>query len=200
MLIAFVALQCCLPLATAVKIGADEGFELSKATLCAHGYKLYAEIWNDQPPLTTSILTSLVPHVSPRILGPRLLSVSLALILLSSFFILVFRLNGVVVAGLATAMLLASPGFIELSSSCMLEVPALAPIIAAFCVLVVLPSAGWHLGEIIAGVLFGLGLQFKLIGIIYLPLALLIIGLERHQRAEAFRRTVSSSSIFVVQN
>jgi hypothetical protein len=197
LLASLLGLQLLLPLGSAVKIGADEGFELSKATLCAQGYKLYTEIWNDQPPLTTSILTSLVLHVSPRILGPRLLSVSLALILLSSFFILVFRLNGVLVAGLATAMLLASPGFVELSSSCMQEVPALAPIIAALCVLVVLPSPRWHLGEIFAGALFGLGLQFKLIGIFYVPLAALIIWLQRPQRAETFKHTARSSTILI---
>jgi hypothetical protein len=39
----FALLHCSLPLRTAVKIGADEEFELAKATLCLHGYQLYAE-------------------------------------------------------------------------------------------------------------------------------------------------------------
>ena len=46
---AFVLLQCFLPLGTAVKIGADEDFELSKATLCLKGYRLFTQIWCDQP-------------------------------------------------------------------------------------------------------------------------------------------------------
>src|SRR6266487_3582078 len=49
-LFVFVLLQCLLPLRTAIKIGADEEFELAKATLCLKGYELYTEIWNDQPP------------------------------------------------------------------------------------------------------------------------------------------------------
>jgi len=52
-----------LPLRTAVKIGADEDFELSKATLRLHGYQLYTQIWDDQPPLDTFIITQLLTHV-----------------------------------------------------------------------------------------------------------------------------------------
>lgn len=197
LLASFLGLQMLLPLGTAVKIGADEGFELSKATLCAHGYKLYTEIWNDQPPLNTSILMGLMRHVSPPILGPRLLSVSLALVLLSAFFNLIVRLNGVLIAGLATAMLVASPGFMELSSSCMQEVPALTPIVAALCLLLALPRAEWHMGEILAGVLFGLGLQLKLIGVIYLPLAVLVVWLVRRQRPDALKAAVISSAVLI---
>ena len=49
----FVLLQSRVPLRTAVQIGADEGFEVAKVTLCLHGHKLYSEVWNDQPPLHT---------------------------------------------------------------------------------------------------------------------------------------------------
>ena len=49
----FAFLQCWLPLNTAIQIGADEGFELAKATLCLKGFKLYSDVWNDQPPLHT---------------------------------------------------------------------------------------------------------------------------------------------------
>src|SRR5438105_14497215 len=49
----FIALQCLLPLRTVIQIGADEGFQLAKATLCLKGYQLYTNVWNDQPPLHT---------------------------------------------------------------------------------------------------------------------------------------------------
>jgi hypothetical protein len=74
MLVAFVALQCCLPLATAVNIGADEDYELSKAVLCLNGHRLYTEVWSDQPPLYVSLLTVILKHLSPTVLGPRLLT------------------------------------------------------------------------------------------------------------------------------
>jgi hypothetical protein len=193
LLTSFLGLELLLPLGTAVKIGADEHFELSKVTLCAHNYRLYRDIWDDQPPLLTSILSQLVRHISPRILGPRLLSVCLGLVLLSAFFLLVARLHGVLVAALATAMLIASPGFIELSASCMQEVPALAPIVAAFWVLAAMPRDKWQTGQLLAGALIGLGCQLKLTGAAYLPLAVLVISMERRQRAQACQATLSGS-------
>src|SRR5437899_877870 len=59
-LIFFLLLQWCLPLGTTVQIGADEGFELAKATECLNGHTLYREVWNDQPPLHTFILTEVL--------------------------------------------------------------------------------------------------------------------------------------------
>jgi hypothetical protein len=54
----------------------------------------------------------------------------------------------------------------------MQEVWGLGPILAALCVLAALPSGKWRAGEVLAGALFALGLQLKLIGLLYLPLAL----------------------------
>jgi len=53
LLTAFLSLQLLLPLSTALQIGGDEGFELSKAMLYLKGYKFYTEVWNDQPLLHT---------------------------------------------------------------------------------------------------------------------------------------------------
>src|SRR4029077_2021966 len=62
LLTAFLLLQFFLPLRTAVQIGGDEGFELAKATLCLHGHSLYTEVWNDQPPLHTFLITQVLKH------------------------------------------------------------------------------------------------------------------------------------------
>jgi hypothetical protein len=82
----FLLIESLIPLGTAVQIGADEGFELVKATLCLKGHRLYTEVWNDQPPLHTFLITQILKHVSPSILGPRLLTVSFSVFLLSSIF------------------------------------------------------------------------------------------------------------------
>ncbi len=63
-------------------IGADEGFELAKATLCLKGYTLYNEVWNDQPPLHTFLITQILKHISPSVLGPRLRTSVFAVVLL----------------------------------------------------------------------------------------------------------------------
>src|SRR5437773_628809 len=118
LLTAFIVLQFSIPLGTTVQIGADEGFELAKATLCLKGYQLYTEIWNDQPPLHTFLITKVLKHVSPSILGPRLVTSVFTVLLLAAIFFISLRGSGLRVATLTTGLLIASPGFVELSSSC----------------------------------------------------------------------------------
>ena len=145
LLTAFFLIQSCVPLRTAVQIGADEGFELAKATLSLKGYRLYSEVWNDQPPLHTFLITQILKHMSPSVLGPRLLTLVFAAVLLASVFFISLRVSGLLVATLATALLIVSPGFIELSSSCMLEIPALAPAVAALGALLISRHSEWQM-------------------------------------------------------
>src|ERR1041384_4538691 len=133
LLLAFVLLQCGLPLRTAIKIGADEDFELAKATLSLKGYHFYTEVWNDQPLLHTFLITQFLKRLSPSVLGPRLVTSAFAILLLTSLFFISLRISGLLVAALATGLLIVSPGFLELSSSCMVEVPGLAPAVAGMC-------------------------------------------------------------------
>ena len=178
LLATFIGLQLMLPLRTAIKIGADEDYELSKATLVNHGYKLYSEIWDDQPPLVTFIIAGLLKHFSNSVSAPRLLTVGMGLLLLSAVFTLVREVSGILPAAIGTAMLAASPGFLELSSSVMQEIPALAPVVAALCVLWVGPRNRWRITEIVAGLMLGFGLQMKMIGAAYLPIAGLMLWLR----------------------
>jgi hypothetical protein len=175
LLLFFMLLQFLLPLRTTVQIGADEGFELAKATLCLKGHALYTEVWNDQPPLHTFLITQILKHVSRSVAGPRLVTSAFAILLLASVFLIVFRMNGLWIAGLTTGLLIASPGFLELSSSCMLEIPSLAPAIAALALLSSSPQGKWRSEALVAGVLFGTALSIKLIPIIRLSVAALII-------------------------
>jgi hypothetical protein len=64
-LVIFAGLLNFVPLRTTVQIGADEGFELAKTTLCLNGYKLYTDIWDDHPPLHTWLLVKSVPWSGP---------------------------------------------------------------------------------------------------------------------------------------
>ncbi len=191
----FLCLAALMPLRTAVEIGPDEGFELAKATLCLHGYKLYSQVWNDQPPLHTFLITQALRHVSLSVLVPRLITVCFAACLLGSVFQIARRVHGLAVAVLTAGLLIASPGFLTLSSSCMLEVPGLAPATAALWMLLLPNRSGWRRPEIAAGILFGVAFEIKLIGVTLLPLAVLIIWLENGQELDARRRTILSAMI-----
>src|SRR5438876_6055492 len=215
---AFVLIQSRISLRTAVQIGADEGFEVAKVTLCLHGHKLYSEVWNDQPPLHTFLVTQVVKLLrnaplapsrspsdgekvasgrerGPSILGPRLVTTAFTCILLACVFLISWRVtgllaerssfagdevtrlkspNGLFVGTWTTALLIASPGSLELSSSCMLEIPALAMAIAGLCVLLVVGPNKWHIAEILSGILFGVAALMKLVPVYLLPLAALI--------------------------
>jgi len=159
LLCGFFLLAALMPLRTAVEIGPDEGYELAKATLCLHGYKLYSQVWNDQPPLHTFLLTQVLRHVSSSILAPRLITMCFGALLLVSVFQIARHLNGLPVAALTTGLLVASPGFLTLSSSCMLEIPGLAPATAALWMLLLPDRRGWRRSEMAAGILFGVALK-----------------------------------------
>ena len=174
----FLLLESLLPLSTAIKIGADEGFELAKATLCINGYHLYTEIWDDQPPFETFLLTQILKRVSTSVLVPRLMTVVFSVVLLTAVFAAARRVHGLGVAAFATAWLIASPGFLELSCTVMQEIHALAPSLAALAVLMVGRSGKTRIPEIVAGVLLAVALQTKLIDMVYLPLAGLILYLR----------------------
>jgi len=135
LLLLFLGLVCFLPLSKAVQIGGDEGFELAKATLCQKGFKLYTDVWNDQPPLHTFLITKILDHLTPSVAGPRLLTVGFSVLLLTSFFFICNKYFGVWIAVVGTGMLLAAPIFLEIGVSCMLEVPAMAPALAMIWVL-----------------------------------------------------------------
>ena len=160
---------------TTVLLGADEGFELAKATLCARGFHLYTQVWNDQPPLLTFLVTQILERLTTSALGPRLLTGFFSALLLSSLFLLALRLNGLLAAVLATAFLIASPGFLILGSSCMLEIPALATAVAALAVLAWANPSSLPWAEALAGTLFGISLETKLITAVLLPLVAVLI-------------------------
>jgi len=191
----FFFLGTLMPLRTAVEIGADEGFELAKATLCLHGYKLYSQVWNDQPPLHTFLVTQALKYMSQSVLVPRFITICFAAFLLASIFQIARHINGLAVAALTAGLLIASPGFLTLSSSCMLEIPALAPASAALWMLLLSNGRRWRLPEIAAGILFGVAFEIKLIGLTLLPLAALIIWLKNRQTPDAGRRFILSAVI-----
>lgn len=190
----FLLLQSCVPLRTAVQIGADEGFEVVKATLCTHGHKLYSEVWNDQPPLHTFLVTQVLKQVTPAILGPRLVTTAFTAILLTCVFVVTCRISGLLTGVLTSALLIASPGFLELSSSCMLEIPALSTALVGLTVLLVLPRTKWYAAECLSGVLFGIAALMKLVPLYLLPLAALILWLRWREGRPSLGVSASASS------
>ncbi|HEV2395229.1 MAG TPA: glycosyltransferase family 39 protein [Verrucomicrobiae bacterium] len=114
------------PLHSAIQIGGDEFFEVNKGLLWAKGFRLYKEVWNDQPPLHTIMLGMAFRWFGPTIGVARALAVWFGLLLWAALFSLVKRHSGKVGAFTALACLIAAPQVLMLSVSVMLEAPAIA--------------------------------------------------------------------------
>ena len=187
---AFLLLQSRAPLGTAIQIGADEGFDLAKATLCLHGHRLYSEVWNDQPPLHTWLVTQVLKYLTPDIVGPRLVSVAFAGVLVVCVFVIVWRASGLLTGALTGALIIASSGFLELSSSCMLEIPALATATVGLGIMLVLSRTKWYGVEWLSGLLFGMAALMKLVPLYLLPLAALIVWMRRGEEGTRETREI----------
>jgi len=181
-----VLLYLLLPLGTALEFGKDEGFEVIKPYLCMKGFVLYKDIWNDQPPILTILLTCAFRIWGPTILVARLVAAGFGLVLFVGFFQLVRQRSGIWTALLATFLLLASPVVLRLSASVMLETPAFA-IGLVSALLLFQWSRRRHWGWLLAsGAVMGIALQVKLTAGLLAPAILGEIALNcccnRNQR------------------
>jgi hypothetical protein len=177
-----------MPIADTLQFDPDEGIELAKATLYGQGYRLYDQIWNDQPPLLTLLLSVWIKLFGSQIVAARLLILGFSTILVGSFFNILVLILGPGAALLGTLGLCLTLDFLRLSVSVMQGMPALALVMLAIYLLMrrslfpikmrdsaIIP---WNtLGLITSGVCFGLSLQIKLYSALLLPACLLHIVL-----------------------
>ena len=176
-----VTLCLCVPLRTALEFGGDEGYELMKGFLVSLGHPLYREVWNDQPPLHTELLALLFRLFGPSAYVGRLLSVGFATLLVTALYRLVSERSGRVAGLVAVGLLVSASGFLELSVSVMIELPAMALALASLWA-----GSNYFAGKGkrwlgFSGVLFGGALQVKLTAAIFLP-ALAVEFLTRRTR------------------
>lgn len=115
-----------------VEIGTDEHYEVTKGLLWANGFRLYQQVWNDQPPLHTVLLGLCFKVFGASIGVARTLAIAFGLSLVTGCWVLVKRQCGVPAAFLAVGCLLAAPQVLQLSISAMLEVPAIGTALWAF--------------------------------------------------------------------
>lgn len=186
------------PMAFAVQVGADEGFELAKAHLIADGFKLYKEIWSDQPPLYSHILAWIISNTLQPVFWCRFATLTCSIVLCVALFLLVRAREGPSVALLAVVFLIGSPAFLEISISCMQEIPALAFALAALAALnsavrrFSFPKYG------AACVFLVIALAIKLIVAYLFPVAFAIIAEGCRSQSRAIRYALKQMVLFLV--
>ena len=193
----FLTLALSLPLGKVLEIEGDEGFELNKAFLQNQGFKLYSEIWDDQPPFYTTALTTVFRMCGPSILGARLLTTCFSLILLTALYGCVSQKFDRWTGCAAVALLATAPRYLSLSVSVMKEVPAFSmALTAAWALYQWEKQRSWQ-WLTLSGVLFGMALMIKFSAGLILPAALVEIFLATQGATPRCRMLLQSLAVWL---
>jgi hypothetical protein len=173
------------PLRGRFEFSTDEGINLMKAMLVDQGYSLYGEIWSDQPPLFTYLLSTTFYLFGIKVGAGRMLVLFLSCILLWSAFqymILAFGRRRAIAGAL---LLFLIPKYLTLSVSVMVGLPSLA-----FAVVSLLCLALWHRRRkkaflLLSGMLLGLSVLTKLTTGFLAPIFLLGLIVSEFNRRSA---------------
>ncbi|WP_315791623.1 ArnT family glycosyltransferase [Fischerella sp. JS2] len=161
------------PMTQTFQFDYDEGFNLMKAVLYSKGFSLYSQIWNDQPPLFTVILSKWLNLFDHSIFAARLLTLLFSAILIWCFYQIVFFELGHLAAIVATFFLFTSWLYIRLSISVMIGIPSLALAMLAIYCLYRYKQTYYQFYLILSGGCLALSLQIKLFTVFLIPLILL---------------------------
>lgn len=145
----------------------DEGINLMKTSLYEQHYTLYDDIWSDQPPLFTVLLSGWFAVVGQSPTTARMLIALFSALLLWSFYLTARGATTAFAALSATLLLVLSQFYLRLSSAVMIGLPALALAMTAIAFLVRGKQRFWSL--VISGLLMALALETKLFVVVLFP-------------------------------
>ncbi|MDD5477953.1 MAG: glycosyltransferase family 39 protein [Candidatus Omnitrophica bacterium] len=154
----------------------NEGNELMKSSLFLKGFSLYKEIWSDQPPLLTVILSFWLKLFGQSVASGRTLIFVFSGMLLWALYQTVKGLRGSFCALVAIIFLVLSATYLRLSISIANDLPALS--LAMLSVYFIHLYKKFYLKHflVLSGILLALSLQIKLITIFLIPLIILEIA------------------------
>lgn len=160
------------PITRTLEFDYDEGLNLIKALLYSEGFSLYKEIWSDQPPFLTVLLSHWFSLFGQSIFAARFLIVLFSALLIWSFYQIVHNSLGRTPALIATLLLFTSWQFIRLSISVMIGVPSLSLAMLSIYMLTLYKRHPRKRFIVSSGGLLALSLQTKLFTIFLIPLML----------------------------
>lgn len=179
-----------VPIAETFQFDSDEGQEMIKALLYSQGFALYGEIWSDQPPLFTFLLShwlNVFDFLGDSIFAARLLVLCFATLLLWSFSQILRSILGIIPAILGTILLIFSLNFMRLSVSIMIGLPSLSlAMVSIYFLFLFSPKNRYFYLAILSGMAFALSLQLKMYTIFLFPL-ILFYWLKQYKDKDARR-------------
>ncbi|HWW01835.1 MAG TPA: glycosyltransferase family 39 protein [Candidatus Acidoferrum sp.] len=171
-----------LHLGSALRIGDDEGYEVIKGVMCSKGYHLYTDMWNDQPPVSTFLLSTAFKLFGASILTARIVAVSFGLMLAICFHELVRQRSGSRTALLGTFFLVAAPGSLVVMVSMMLECPAFAAALLSCWLAFRWAKRQNPIWLVLSGAMLAVALQIKLTAVLVAPALVIEMFLILHSR------------------
>ncbi len=151
----------------------DEGINLMKALLVGRGFQLYSQIWSDQPPVFTYLLSGFFELTGYHVNAGRLLSLLFSTLLIWAA-IQYLRLVWGRLAGLSGLVLISLlPGYLTYSVSVLIGLPSLAFAIVSMLLLVLWHQrrqTGWLW---LSGLIFSLSIFTKTITAFVIPIFML---------------------------
>ncbi len=115
-----------IPFSQIFQLNTDEGIELSKILLVNQGYSIYDQIWNDQPPLLTYLLSGWFQIFGRTIFAARSLILCFSSILVGTFYFLLRRSLSSIFSIVGTFGLCLTHNFLFLSVSVLRGLPAVS--------------------------------------------------------------------------
>jgi len=158
----------------------DEGINVIKAQLVREGYRLYGQIWSDQPPLVTWLLTLAFGVGGYKVQVARGVALVCGALMIPAVALLARELEGQAAGLVAAVLLVLSPQFQELSRTILIGLPSvMLGSWACWAAVLCWKRGRWGYG-MLAGLLFGLGMLAKpLIAPYYVALVLLMFWAAR---------------------
>jgi hypothetical protein len=180
-------LYALLPMSGALAFGGDEGVELEKGLMCRQGYRLYREIWNDQPPVLTHVVAAAFRLGGVSFLTGRLVAAGYGVVFLGAFFCLARREMPRWEAVSAAFLLVSGPLVLGLCSGLVLEVPAIGTgLVSAALAWGWRERWGWK-QLLLSGAVMGVALQTKLTSVVVIPAALAMVGVKEWERSRSVK-------------
>ncbi len=151
-----------------------------KSFLFLKGFSLYKEIWSDQPPLLTVILSSWLKLFGPSVFSGRILIFIFSSILLWALYQTIKGLRGNFCALMAIIFLVLSTMYLRLSISIANDLPALSLAMLSIYFINLYKKIYLKYLLVLSGILMAFSLQIKLITIFLIPLIILeIVQIEK---------------------
>lgn len=164
-----------IPIGQSVEFDTDEGINLIKALLYSNGLSLYEEIWSDQPPLLTVLLSGWFELFGQSLIAARILILGFATLLIWSFFQILKTFIGSLSAFFGTLALIVSNKFTQLSASVMIGLPSLTLAMLSIYCLVLYKKKPHILFIILSGTALACSLQIKIFTVFLIPIMLLYL-------------------------